>query len=110
MTANSNEISQMWSAEADCQASHTVCSAAFQALLVLSPSLRQGQDDLLAAATRLDQPAVRRVLDMLEETSTRFKTALHLAQTETDMESALIEAARRLPDDLPETARLRAMG
>ena len=91
----------LWSVGADIQACAALNQAALRALVVLSPALMSNteaslEDEAMRAA-RIDPLATQRVLDILQDLSSRFERALIQADWEAELENAIIEAAARLP-------------
>ena len=75
--------------------------AASRALLVLSPALIatsevRPEDEAIRAA-RIDPVATQRLLDILQDISSRFERALVQADWEAELENALVDAAAKLP-------------
>jgi ABC-type methionine transport system ATPase subunit len=91
----------LWSVGADIQACAALNQATLRALVVLSPALMSSDEasleDEAMRAARIDPLATQRVLDILQDLSSRFERALIQADWEAELENAIIEAAARLP-------------
>jgi hypothetical protein len=85
----------------DIQACRTLNQAAMRALVILAPALMSTEDvsidEEVIRASRIDPLATQRMLDILQDLSGRFERALVQADWESELENAIVEAARRLP-------------
>lgn len=103
------------SIDADVRSSLAMSRATLHALACLGANFKAAAESALdeevcRAASRLDQPASRRVLDTLQDMRDQLGGALDDTAVLNDIERLLLEAAAVLPDEEEEPTLFRAVG